>query len=159
MPAAADPEALPSLLDTFRSTFGEVGEWASLDIRWGGPARPAQDAAPGEPHNQIWLRAKEPVPEDSTLHAAVFGYLSDFAFLTPVLLPQGRMMWSRDVQVSSLDHSIWFHRPFGVNDWLLYDQVSPAAAGARGLALGALYTADGVRVASTAQEGLVRPRT
>lgn len=157
MPPAPDPGELPSLMDTFLATFGGVGEWASLDIRWGGPPEPG-DPTPTEPHNQIWVRAKEPIPEDPALHAAVFGYLSDFAFLTPVLLPHGKVMWSRDMQVSSLDHAVWFHRSFGVNDWLLYDQVSPVGAGARGLALGALYTADGVRVASTAQEGLVRPR-
>ena len=158
MPPAPAPDSLPSLMDTFQTTFGTLGEWGGLDVRWGGPW-PPDDSLTGvyEPHNQVWLRTAEPMPEDPVLHAAVFAYASDLAFLTPVLLPHGKLMWSRGMRVASLDHSIWFHRPFGVSDWLLYDQVSPAAADTRGLVFGGVYTASGTRVASTAQEGLVRP--
>jgi len=83
----------------------------------------------------------------------VFAYASDLAFLTPALLPAGKLMWSPGMRVASLDHAIWFHRPFGVNDWLLYDQVSPAAANTRGLVLGSVYTAAGQRVAPPPRRG------
>jgi acyl-CoA thioesterase-2 len=157
MPPSSAPESLPRLMEAFRATFGTLGEWDGLDVRWGGHW-PPETAASGshEPHNQVWLRTTEPMPEDPVLHAAVFAYVSDLAFLTPVLLPHGKLMWSPGIQATSLDHAIWFHRPFGVSDWLLYDRVSPAAADSRGLAFGAVYTASGSRVASTAQEGLVR---
>ncbi len=157
IPDAADPETLPSLMDAFGSIFGEALDWDGLDVRWAGHWPPdAESHEPHDPHNQLWIRSKRPLPEDPVLHAALFAYASDLTFLTPTLLPHGRLMWSRGMRVTSLDHSIWFHRPFVMNDWLLYDQVSPAAAGGRGLSLGSLYTATGLRVASTAQEGLIR---
>lgn len=157
MPASVDPEKLPSLMEMFTRSSGVEGEWGDLDVRWGGPWPPQGEVPSGHPgHNQLWFRTKETIPDDPVLHAAILGYTSDLTFLTPVLLPHGAFMWTPGLKVASLDHAIWFHRPFRVDDWLLYDQLSPVASGGRGLALGTIYTAAGERVVSTAQEGLVR---
>jgi len=109
------------------------------------------------PVDHIWLRTKGAVPDDPTLHRALLAFVSDMSLLDTALLPHGKSIFS-DVQVASLDHAMWFHRPFRADDWLLYAQDSPSASGARGFNRGAIYTRDGVLVASVAQEGLIRPR-
>jgi len=92
------------------------------------------------------------------LHQAVLAYASDYGLLGAVLQPHGLSVRDPHMQVATLDHALWFHRPFRVDDWLLYAMNSPAAAGARGFALGSVFTRDGVLVASVAQEGLTRRR-
>ena len=113
---------------------------------------------PGEPVKYIWFKAAAPLPKDEGLHKALLAYASDFNLVDTALCPHAKSFWSPDMQVASLDHSIWFHREFSMDDWLLYALKSPNASGARGLNIGAVYTRDGVRVASVAQEGLIRPR-
>jgi len=115
------------------------------------------DRAPRPPVDHIWLRTRGSLPGDPVLHRALLAFVSDMSLLDTALLPHGKSIFS-DVQVASLDHALWFHRPFRADDWLLYAQDSPSASGGRGFNRGAIYTRDGVLVASVAQEGLIRPR-
>jgi acyl-CoA thioesterase II len=114
------------------------------------------DPQPGGLRQRVWLRAAGEMPEHALLHQCVGVYASDHTLLSVIMRPHGRTFVERGIMAASLDHSIWFHRPFRVDDWLLYEQHSPAAFGGRGLALARLYTRDGVLVASVAQEGLLR---
>ncbi len=109
-----------------------------------------------EPVQHVWVRARGIVPDDRALQAAILAYLSDMTLLDTSLHPHGRTIFDRDLQVASLDHAMWFHRPCRLDDWLLYTQDTPSASGARGFNRGALYTRDGVLIASVAQEGLIR---
>jgi acyl-CoA thioesterase-2 len=115
------------------------------------------DRAPRAALDHIWLRTRGAVAGDEVQHRALLAFVSDMSLLDTSLLPHGKSMFS-GVQVASLDHAMWFHRPFRADDWLLYVQDSPSASGARGFNRGAIYTRDGVLVASVAQEGLIRPR-
>jgi acyl-CoA thioesterase-2 len=112
---------------------------------------------PLEPVQHVWFRATGPLPEeDDAVHKCVLAYASDMLLLDTSLYPHGRSLFDRDLQVASLDHALWFHRPFRADEWLLYSQDSPTASGARGFNRGAIYRRDGVHVASVAQEGLIR---
>lgn len=110
------------------------------------------------PVQHVWVRANGPVPDDRAVQAAVLAYLSDMTLLDTSLFAHGRAIFDADLQVASLDHAMWFHRPDRLDDWLLYAQDSPNSSGARGFTRGGLYTRDGVLVASVAQEGLIRQR-
>jgi acyl-CoA thioesterase-2 len=109
-----------------------------------------------KPEQCIWLRANGPVGEDFVLHQCVLAYASDFTLLDTALIAHGKVLFDADIQLASLDHAMWFHRPFRADDWLLYVQDSPSAFGARGFCRGSVYTRDGVLVASVTQEGLIR---
>jgi acyl-CoA thioesterase-2 len=111
---------------------------------------------PSEPVRHVWLRAVDELPDSPALHQNLLAYMSDFQLIGTVTLPHGIHFSEGGVQMASLDHAMWFHRPFRVDEWLLYSMESPNAASARGLALGQFYDTDGRLVASTAQEGLVR---
>ncbi|MBA8899906.1 MULTISPECIES: acyl-CoA thioesterase II [unclassified Phyllobacterium] len=108
------------------------------------------------PEQNVWIKATGAVPNDRAVQAAVLAYLSDMTLLDTSLYAHGRSIFDKDLQVASLDHAMWFHRPFNFDDWLLYTADSPSAAGARGFNRGALYSRDGTLIASTAQEGLIR---
>ncbi len=108
------------------------------------------------PEQSVWIKATGPVPEDRAIQAAVLAYLSDMTLLDTSLYAHGRNIFDRDLQVASLDHAMWFHRPFNFDDWMLYTADSPSTSGARGFNRGALYSRDGTLIASTAQEGLIR---
>ena len=110
-----------------------------------GEARPARS-----PLDHIWLKTRGSLPDDSVLHRALLAFVSDMSLLDTALLPHGKSIFS-DVQVASLDHAMWFHRPFRADEWLLYVQDSPSASGARGFNRGAIYRRDGTLVASVAQ--------
>jgi acyl-CoA thioesterase-2 len=109
-----------------------------------------------EPVQQVWFRATGALPDDPAIHKCVLAYASDMMLLDTSLYPHGRSLFDRDLQVASLDHALWFHRPFRADDWLLYAQESPSASGARGFTRGSVFTRDGIHVASVAQEGLIR---
>ncbi|MBB6260859.1 acyl-CoA thioesterase-2 [Paenochrobactrum gallinarii] len=111
-----------------------------------------------EPRQQVWVRAVDVVPDERTLQAAVLAYLSDMTLLDTSLFAHGRSIFDPDLQIASLDHSMWFHRPCKLDDWLLYTQDSPSASGARGFTRGSFYTRDGILIASVTQEGLIRVR-
>ncbi|MGH6763386.1 MAG: acyl-CoA thioesterase II [Phyllobacterium sp.] len=108
------------------------------------------------PEQHIWIRANGTVPDERDLQAVVLAYLSDMTLLDTSLFAHGRSIFNPDLQVASLDHSMWFHRPFRLDDWLLYVQDSPSTSGARGYTRGGLYSREGHLVASVAQEGLIR---
>jgi acyl-CoA thioesterase-2 len=111
------------------------------------------------PAQQIWIRTSGPLPDDPVMHQAVLAYISDFTLLDTALIAHGKLLFDPDLQLASLDHALWYHRPFRADDWMLYVEDSPSAHGARGFCRGSIYRRDGVLVASVAQEGLVRQRT
>ena len=108
------------------------------------------------PFQQIWFRLIDRAPDDDGLQRSMLAYASDFHLIGTAMLPHGISYLQHNVQVASLDHALWFHRPLRVDDWLLYSCDSPSAQGARGLTRGMIYARDGRLVASTAQEGLIR---
>jgi acyl-CoA thioesterase II len=161
MPAVPEPESLPTFPERMAPWRERLGDWYTrprpIDIRHVDP--PSQDRALGArpPRQRVWMRADGRLPDDPLLHACVVAYASDMTLLDSVLLPHG-VSWDDGVaMMASLDHVMWFHRPFRADEWLLYDQESPAAARGRGLARGAIFTRGGALVVSVAQEGLVRP--
>ncbi|MBF4161015.1 acyl-CoA thioesterase [Nocardioides acrostichi] len=133
------------------------GEWAALDVRWLGNSRHGLEPDAERPSRaQMWARVKPGVLADDPMqHLTAFTFASDVSLLGATLA--AHRVKAHETQMASLDHSIWFHRPFRADEWWLYDQWSPSAQGARGLALGRVFTADGTLVATVAQEGLIRP--
>ena len=108
------------------------------------------------PFQHVWFRLIDKIGDDEVLHQSMLAYASDFHLLGTATFPHGVSYLQPNVQMASLDHAMWFHRPFRIDDWLLYSCDSPSAEGARGLSRGSIYTREGVLVASTAQEGLIR---
>jgi len=165
MPEVPEPDDCPSLGDLYRQVTGRDDdqswerEWAALDVRYAADSRPGGALEnPAQPaRTQIWLRAAGEVPADREIDTCVLTYASDLTLLGVSLVPHGLIIGSRKVQPASLDHSMWFHRPFRSDEWMLYDQHSPSASGARGLALGQVYSRDGTLIATVAQEGMIRP--
>jgi acyl-CoA thioesterase-2 len=166
MPEAPPPEVLPdrsAIAERFQDFLPKAArQWleraGALDIRVVLPESLAPRAGPSRTRQFIWLRLNGPAPADQATHAAVLAYLSDMTLLNTALLAHGRTIFDPCVQVASLDHALWLHRAFRVDDWLLYAQESPSASGARALTRGEIFTRDGRLVASVAQEGLVRRR-
>ncbi len=122
------------------------------------PVEPVHVVAPprAEPVRHIWIRTVDTLPDDPHLHRNVLAYVSDYQLVATSTLPHGIHFAEGNVQLASLDHAMWFHRPFRADDWLLYAMHSPNASGGRGFALGRFFTRSGELVASTAQEGVVR---
>jgi acyl-CoA thioesterase-2 len=135
-------------------------EWEALEMRAVGDSRPGgrlpNDVHPAQA--RLWIRINGTLDDEVLTHRAAFTYLSDLTLLGSALVPHGVDVGSPRVQSASLDHTIWFHRPFRADEWLLYDQASPSASGARGLGIGRVFREDGTLVATVAQEGLIRPR-
>ncbi|NRG16849.1 acyl-CoA thioesterase II [Rhizobiales bacterium] len=111
-----------------------------------------------EPSQKVWVRASSRLPDDARIHSCVLAYASDMTLLDTALFAHGTSVFDNKLQVASLDHAMWFHRPFRADEWLLYSEDSPSASGGRGFTRGSLYTREGVLVASSAQEGLIRVR-
>jgi acyl-CoA thioesterase II len=107
----------------------------------------------------VWIRAAGRLPDEPAIHQCVLAYASDMTLLDTALVPLGKTVFNEDVMAASLDHALWFHRPFRADEWLLYAQDSPNLGGSRGLARGSIFTIDGTLVASVAQEGLLRQRS
>lgn len=166
MPEAPPPESLPNEQERI-ATYVErlppgLRERAvaarPFDIR---PADPPSDPfvpVGRPPRRSVWLRTVERLPDEPALHRYLLAYASDYSFVTTALLPHGVTWVSPGMQVASLDHAMWFHEPFRVDEWLLHVMDSPVAHGARGLVRGRIFTEDGRLVASTTQEGLIRRR-
>ena len=110
------------------------------------------------PSQNVWLRATGKLPDDPLMHQCVLAYATDFTLLDTALIAHGRVAFDADLQLASLDHAMWFHRPFRADDWLLFSQDSPSTGGNRGFCRGSVFTRDGRLIASVAQEGLVRQR-
>lgn len=111
-----------------------------------------------EPAQSIWLKANGQLPDDPKLHQCVMAYASDFTLLDTALIAHGKLLFDTDIQLASLDHAMWMHRPARIDEWMLYVQDSPSAGGGRGFCRGSLFSRDGLLIASTTQEGLVRRR-
>lgn len=118
--------------------------------------RPPLDRRPRAPAQNVWMRVAGPLPDDPSLHRAALAYVSDYGLLGTSVVGHGKAFGDPDMQFASLDHAVWFHDDFRVDDWLLYAMDSPWAGGARGFNRGRIFTRDGRLVASVAQEGLVR---
>ncbi len=128
-----------------------------IDFRPVDPVDPFQPTVRA-PTRQLWFRAIGALPDERIIHQAVLSYATDYGLLTTALHPHGISYRDRRLQMASLDHSVWLHRPFRADEWLLYVMDSPVSAGARGFTRGTIYARDGRMVASVAQEGLMRIR-
>jgi acyl-CoA thioesterase II len=106
----------------------------------------------------IWMRTTGTLPATPAIHRCALAYASDLSLLDASLVPHGRTLFENSIMPASLDHALWFHRPFKADEWLLYAQDTPSATGARGFARGLIFTREGALVASVAQEGLIRER-
>jgi acyl-CoA thioesterase-2 len=164
MPDVPPPDALKSDMELMRQIKDRIPERLQplyteerpVEVRRVDPVNPFAPA-PSEPINPMWMRARGALPNGEPLmHQAVFAYMSDYGLLDTALRPHGRSFLDPKMQLASLDHAMWFHRPFSMNEWLLYSAESPAAHGARGFVRGHVFTQDGQLVASVAQEGLTR---
>ncbi len=112
--------------------------------------------SPRRPYQCIWFRTSAPVPDDDHLNRCMLAYVSDYNLLPTAALPHGISLLQGNLQMASLDHAMWFHRPARIDDWMLYVIDSPSSSGARGFCRGSIYSRDGTLVASTAQEGVLR---
>lgn len=148
----ADPESLPTFLERNLAHKEQLGEWYTrprpIDTR----VVPSKD---GDLEHFIWMRADGVLPDDIVVHQCVLTYASDMTLLDNVIRPHGLTFMDGTVMMASLDHAMWFHRPFRADEWFLYAQDTPTASGARGLARGQIYQ-NGELVVSVVQEGLVR---
>jgi acyl-CoA thioesterase-2 len=165
MPDVPPPESLVSELDIIRARSQDLPEPLREVITQDRPIdfRMVEDIDPFDPEKQpplrhMWMRANGRMPDGPLAHQAVLAYASDYGLLGTALQPHGRSYRRPNIQVASLDHSLWLHRPCRLDEWLLYVIDSPIAAGARGFARGTIFTRAGQLVASVAQEGLTRPR-
>jgi acyl-CoA thioesterase-2 len=160
MPDAPDPESLPTYRERLAPFAEQLGDWLNrpqpIDQRYVDNGGGLFRAGISDPRQQVWIRADGRLADEQLLHACVVAYASDMSLLDSVILPH-RVSWEDPRLMSaSLDHAMWFHRPFRADEWMLYDQESPSAAGARGLARGSIFTRDGRLAVSVVQEGLVR---
>ncbi len=163
MPDVPGPEGLPSIVELRRKMaeldpekFGQKGiRELPIEIRPVEPPNPYRlERQP--PLQKIWFRAVDRMPDDLALHQGVLTYASDFGLLRTASLPHEISFRQKNVHAASIDHAMWFHRDFRVDEWLLYVMESPSASGSRGFALGNVFSRDGRLVASVAQEGLMR---
>jgi acyl-CoA thioesterase II len=157
MPASVDPESLPTFGERYKKFADQ--DWYQrprpIDLRHATePVRTASESRP--PRQQVWFKPIGTLPDDQLLHACIVAYASDMSLLDSILLPHSVDWNDGSMMGVSLDHAMWFHRPFRANDWLLYDQASNVAFGARGLATGEIWTRSGELVVTVVQEGLIR---
>ena len=164
-PAPTDvppPDQLPTMTDWVRQYPSRAAAFAKtphpFDVRYAGV--PGWATAAGDrvaqPEQRVWMRIDGKLPDDPLLHACALTYASDMFLLDAVLSVHGEVWGPGGVIGASLDHALWFHRPFRADEWFLYDCTSPSASGARGLASGRMFTEDGRHIASAVQEGLLR---
>jgi len=163
MPEVPGPEGLPDARELPPEIIEKVPEKMlrfltherPFEVR---PVEPIQVVAPPKaaPVRHIWIKTVDALPDDPHLHRNMLAYVSDYQLVSTATLPHGIHFAEGNVQLASLDHAMWFHRPFRMDDWLLYAMESPNASGGRGFARGKLFARDGRLVASTAQEGVVR---
>lgn len=159
-PPMSDPEQLASSLQRWQQSSAKNG-WpfqpAPVDFRTEHDGD-VFNAASKEPRRQVWVRAPMALPDAPLTHECLFAYASDYGLLWAALQPHGVSIADPRLQLASLDHTIWFHRPFRMDEWLLFSIESPNASGGRGLCLVHVYNQQGLLVATVAQEGLIRLR-
>jgi acyl-CoA thioesterase-2 len=166
MPEVPPPESVEGDGERF-ARFANVALKASLarvkdrpfELRTIDPEDDPIHPTPMAPKRHLWVRAVDKLPDSQALHSYLLAYVSDYSLVASALLPHGVTWYTPGMKVASLDHAMWFHRPFRIDEWLLYAIESPSASGARGLARGSFYTQDGKLVATCVQEGLTRMRT
>ncbi|WP_433089922.1 acyl-CoA thioesterase [Dactylosporangium sp. CA-052675] len=163
-PAPADvplPDEVPTTAERLARYEERAGIWSMvprpIDVRYVGEPGwvPAGDR-PAEPRQRVWMRLAGRLPDDPVLHTCVLTFASDLTLIDSVLSAHGAVWGPGGFAGASLDHAMWFHRPFRADEWFLYDCVSPSASGARGLATGRMFTLDGRHIATAVQEGLLR---
>jgi acyl-CoA thioesterase-2 len=166
MPDVPAPEDLPRELDLLREIAHRIPEdrrsffteERPIEFR---PVDPVSDPfapEPTAPRRHLWLRARGPLPDDPLVHQSVLAYASDYGLLGTALRPHGLTFATPGLQLASLDHALWFHRPVRADRWLLFAMDSPSASGARGFTRGQIFDNDGTLIASVTQEGLMRRR-
>jgi acyl-CoA thioesterase II len=160
MPDVPPPESLLTFRERLQPYRAQLGDWVDherpIDMRICDPVG-TPPATWRSPEAYVWMRADGRLPDDAMLHACILTYASDMTLLDTTVRPHG-LVWAPDrkLMMASLDHAMWFHRSFRVDEWMLYSQVSPSASQARGFATGSIFSRDGRLVVSVAQEGLVR---
>lgn len=165
MPDVPPPESLISESDIAKSLSHLIPEKVRdkftsqkpiemRPVKFHNPLKGTKEA----PERAVWFRANGAVPDDLRIHQYLLGYASDFNFLPTALQPHGIGFLEPGMQVATIDHSMWFHRPFRLDEWLLYKVESTSASGARGFVRGQFYTREGILIASTVQEGVMRQR-
>jgi len=162
-PEVTPPEELPDLTATVRKRLEEMPDHARRFWERNRPfefrsVEAVNDGTPRPAVRHVWFRLAGRCPDDEVLHRCLLAYVSDFHLLETATFPHGLSHQTGDVLLASVDHGMWFHRPFRIDDWLLYALISPSSSGARGMAFGRIYDRAGHLVASTAQEGLMRVR-
>jgi acyl-CoA thioesterase-2 len=165
MPAVQGPDGLEPEIETARQLADHIPPGIRekilcdkpIEIRHVNPVNPLKPQKRA-PVKCVWFRATGPLPDDMAVHQYLLAYASDFNLMITSLYPHGHTYWEPAMQVASLDHAMWFHRDFRMDDWLLYAMQSPSASGARGLAIGRIFTQAGRLVATVSQEGLIRYR-
>ncbi|PRX51163.1 acyl-CoA thioesterase-2 [Prauserella shujinwangii] len=160
MPDVPPPESLPTLAERAEGYAEQLGLRTMprpIDVRYvNDPPWVTRTTGERPARNQVWMRADGALPDSQLLHVCVLTYASDMTLLDSVLARHG-VYWDADpVLGASLDHALWFHRPFRADEWFLYDSASPSASGARGLATGRFFARDGTHIATVVQEGLIR---
>lgn len=165
MPAVRGPEGIEPEIETARRLADHIPAGIRekilcekpIEIRHVNPINPFQPEK-RTPEKYVWFRAISPMPDDMDVHRYLLAYASDFNLVTTSLYPHGHTFWEPQMQVASLDHAMWFHRDFRLDEWLLYAMQSPSASRARGLAIGRIFTRNGQLAATVSQEGLIRQR-
>ncbi len=163
MPEVPDPETLPNMTELGREVLADIPDKLDRFLRWQRPielrpVRPTHllDPEPAPPMQDIWLRADGVLPDDPVMHKILLAYASDYSLLGTALLPHGLTFTQGVIRAASLDHAMWFHRDFRIDEWLLYSMDSPSTSHGRGFSRGNLFSRDGKLVASVAQEGMIR---
>lgn len=165
MPEVPGPDGLPNVTELGRQALADIPDKLSRFLQWQRPIefRPVQPThplhpEPAPPVRQIWIRAESALPDDPALHRVLLAYTSDYSLLGTALLPHGLAFSQGNLRAASLDHAMWFHRNFRLDEWLLYAMDSPNMGHGRGFSRGSLFTRDGQLVASVAQEGMIREK-
>ena len=165
MPNVVGPEGLASESDLVESVAQYLppkivemfGNKRPIEVRPVTVINPLKPTI-AEPKQYLWIKTNGEMPDELSIHQYMLAYASDWGFLTTSLHPHGVTLFSPNMQVATIDHSMWFHRPFKVDEWLLYVIESPSASGSRGIVRGEIYNQQGQLVASAVQEGLIRQR-
>lgn len=166
MPKVRPPEELPADEELLRGNGRNItltmqnylARDRPIELRPTDPEAYASPKPGREARRDIWFKSKFPLPDDAAIHQAVFAYASDLTIIETALVPHGRNLFDPQLMMASLDHAIWYHRPFRADQWLLYVQDSPTSASGRGYNRGLVFTRDGSLVASVTQEALMRLR-
>lgn len=163
MPEVPGPEGLPNITELGKQALADIPEKLRRFMQWQRPIelRPVQPShplnpEPAPPMRDIWLRAVGTLPDDPAMHKVILAYASDYSLLGTALLPHGLTFTQGAIRAASLDHAMWFHRDFRMDEWLLYSMDSPNMSHGRGFSRGNLFTREGRLVASVAQEGMIR---